>query len=110
MNYLEQETIERVARGAALLDARYPGWEGYLDLGRLDMLNIDLCVAGQVGNGVRNVTRGCVSGWGYIQSQCFDDEMGHAMAGHGFVYTEDHDTWVALIKERFDTGALSDAS
>ena len=29
-------------------------------------------------------------------------------ADHGFLYGEDGDQWVALIKERFDSGLLSD--
>ncbi len=118
-NWFNQESAQRVTRGAALLDAHYPGWEVHVDLGRLDMLDSDLCVAGQVGNGVRCVNGPCLSGWGYVQNQHFTaghdgddpgfalDSDGLTMADFGFVYTEDHQTWVDLIKERFSVGALS---
>ena len=39
---------ERVSRGAALLDQRYPGWFTKIDLAHLDMSTNCLCVLGQV--------------------------------------------------------------
>jgi hypothetical protein len=42
---------ERAERGAALLDARRPGWWREIDLGRLDIIDGCNCVAGQLGNG-----------------------------------------------------------
>jgi hypothetical protein len=47
---------ERVARGAALLDARRPGWWRDIDPGRLDIGSERCCVAGQLG-GYLSVTR-----------------------------------------------------
>jgi hypothetical protein len=42
------EARERVARGAALLDEKQPGWEYEIDPGTLDLANGCLCVLGQV--------------------------------------------------------------
>jgi hypothetical protein len=39
---------ERVARGAALLDEREPGWWQRIDLGRLDIGSTCRCVLGQL--------------------------------------------------------------
>jgi hypothetical protein len=39
---------ERVARGAALLDEREPGWAERIDLGRLDVMSECRCVLGQL--------------------------------------------------------------
>jgi hypothetical protein len=39
---------ERVARGAALLDEREPGWWERIDLGRLDLSSPCRCVLGQL--------------------------------------------------------------
>lgn len=40
-------TEERVARGAALLDERVPGWRERLDVGALDVSSIRNCPVGQ---------------------------------------------------------------
>jgi hypothetical protein len=39
---------ERVARGAALLDEREPGWWKRIDLGKLDLASTCRCVLGQL--------------------------------------------------------------
>lgn len=39
---------ERVARGAALLDAKRPGWDRQVDLAVLDLEDCALCVIGQL--------------------------------------------------------------
>lgn len=38
---------ERVAKGAALMDAKVPGWEKRIDANRLDMASCVDCVLGQ---------------------------------------------------------------
>lgn len=43
---------ERVARGAAWLDEKYPGWFLKIDLGTLDLSRCTQCVLGQVYTGV----------------------------------------------------------
>ena len=40
---------EQVARGAAVLDERVPGWESLVDLDALDLRCVHRCVLGQVG-------------------------------------------------------------
>lgn len=42
---------ERVARGAALLDKRMPGWAARIDLSVLDLANECRCVLGQLWTG-----------------------------------------------------------
>jgi hypothetical protein len=39
---------ERAARGAALLDTRYPGWEQLIDRDTLIMQYCDVCILGQL--------------------------------------------------------------
>jgi len=39
---------ERVARGAALLDEKVPGWAGRISLGELDLSSCTFCVLGQL--------------------------------------------------------------
>lgn len=43
-----QEARERVARGAALLDEKYPGWADRINLERFDLGNACTCVLGQL--------------------------------------------------------------
>ncbi len=38
----------RVARGAALLDEKRPGWDARIDLAGLDLEDCELCVVGQL--------------------------------------------------------------
>jgi hypothetical protein len=46
------DVAERVARGAAWLDQKYPQWYAKIDLGTLDLGNCTQCVLGQVYSGV----------------------------------------------------------
>lgn len=43
-----EKARESVARGAALLDSAKPRWWEQIDLGRLQVMNPDCCVLGQV--------------------------------------------------------------
>ena len=92
-----------VARGAAWLDARSSGWERRVDLGRLDLTDCGECVLGHVFGGYYT---------GLNQAGYDFDPV-----RHGFALPLDTprttwqsltDTWAALIKERFDSGNLSD--
>ncbi len=38
----------RVARGAAMLDDRWPGWRDLIDWDRLDVASVDDCILGQL--------------------------------------------------------------
>jgi len=57
----QMTTIEaraRVARGAVLLDEKFPGWFRAIDIGTLDLTHACLCVIGQVrGNFYRDISR-----------------------------------------------------
>lgn len=46
------EVTDRVARGAAWLDDKYPQWYSKIDLSTLDLSNCTMCVLGQVYTGV----------------------------------------------------------
>ena len=103
------ETVEaRVARGAAWLDSEQPGWERRIDLATLDLQDSCRCVLGQVfgtelhHDGFRwalsNLTVPAVIGLGF-------DEPPFAAPS----WEELDEAWIALLKERFDTGSLSDA-
>lgn len=48
---MAEKTVTRVERGAALLDARRPGWDALIDLGKLDLNNPWRCVLGQTYGG-----------------------------------------------------------
>jgi hypothetical protein len=107
---------ERVTRGAAWLDKVAPGWERKLDLSILDIEDGAACVCGQVfmAEAVHHIN-------GYAYACDFLSASSLAgwpdgptrrgvMASHGFLFSEDGDAWVALVKERFETGALSDTA
>jgi len=58
----------RVSAGATLLDKRFPGWYKHINLQRLDILNCDRCILGQLyGNysyGKQEIGLGIMSsGW-----------------------------------------------
>lgn len=45
---MSTDTIEtRVARGAALMDAKRPGWDGRIDIKNLDLVSPCGCILGQ---------------------------------------------------------------
>lgn len=46
-----QLAAARVARGAALLDEKRPGWAGEIDVGKLDVAECRRCMLGQLFNG-----------------------------------------------------------
>ena len=91
-------SAQRVAKGAAYLDRNYPGWERKVDVAILDITETDRCICGQV-----------ISpeyGWAEVRMDVI--QWGETAADYGFALPSDGDTWVSLIKERFNTGNLSD--
>lgn len=102
---------ERVARGAALLDGKFPQWEGSLDLDKLDIKRTDSCVLGQLYGGyyggVRELglydfseTAATEHGfWGAVSPYEFQDKIEAE-------YTSLLVAWVAVIKERIAMRAL----
>lgn len=97
----------RVARGAAWLDKNEPGWEGRIDLAKLNLANGCRCVLGQL-KGDFTIALGILFGETWDPA----GETRWAVA-HGFVTEEDNEyplldeAWISLIKERHDTGNLS---
>ena len=71
----EQELRERVARGAALLDERRPGWHREIIPDQLDMISCEDCIIGQLFNGfnIRQL-------WPHVDVQDLNDRS----ALHGF--------------------------
>jgi hypothetical protein len=76
---------ERVERGAALLDAKRPGWWRDIGLGRLDIKSSCDCIAGQLGDYARTV-----EALGLYE---YDAE-----AAHGFEAEESQDEYPALTE------------
>jgi len=98
---------ERVAAGAAWLDERKPGWERKIDLAALQIKLPCRCVLGQVFAGGREWGR---NGWGYARREW--PEANPAALGFAAVdadYPALDEAWITLLKERFSSGALSDA-
>lgn len=112
------DTFEaRVARGAAWLDEVQPGWERRIDLSKLELRSACRCVLGQL--------------YGTFSESAFFYRHGDytyewsESIPFGFILPLEKDTdgveywsdaeyprldeaWISLIKERFDTGTLSD--
>lgn len=117
---------EQVARGAAWLDQVYPGWERRIDLSSLDLASGCLCILGQVVDKADTCllnhmpdTRTSMNGFEVVArntSRLFLTEHGFDLRGPnsraGWAPVSQwkalQDTWVNLIKERFDSGLLSD--
>ena len=109
--------IRRVAAGAEWLDTVAPGWERKLDLGTLDLKSTTQCVCGQLFMTpvvemlrLEDSQAKFGSGYGfvlYFAWKADPDNFGAWIASHGFG-TGTGDAWVALVKDRFDTGLLSD--
>lgn len=102
---------ERAANGAALLDRKFPGWERRVDLGRLDMSSgVPLSDTSGGACIVCQVT-GCIFDHGVdVLDLDYDGELyrlGFLAPDGG--YPELDEAWVQLLKERWATGALSDA-
>lgn len=90
----------RVARGAAWLDEVMPGWERKLDLGILDIATCSRCIVGQIE--IRAPSPSCG-----LEDVGLDTAGSHQSAAGRFEGRLLTDAWVALVKERFNTGNLS---
>lgn len=98
-----ESRISNVARGAAWLDENFPGWERRVDLSILDISDPALCICGQVVPQEMIDASKQFTGFGAVTAS----DSGSSV--FGFAGASHDDYWVSLIKERFDTGALSDA-
>ena len=111
---------KRVAKGASLLDRKMPGWERQVDLASLEIASCCRCMLGQL----------------YEQFELGDERLfdkesrqrvtvnGTPAYRHGFDATSDKkiddrplspqyadldEACISLVKERFDSGILSDS-
>ena len=103
---------ERVAKGAAILDAKKPGWERQIDIASLQLADSCHCVLGQLYGHYFD---------GLDAIKLLHDPAlipGTSGAGAGFntyphegmtVFADLDEAWISLVKERFDTGAFSDS-
>lgn len=101
---ITSESVTRVMTGVEWLDQVHPGWERKIDVSTLDITDACSCVIGQVTgtwDSFRVVVR---SVFGEVGSTDWHNWIGQ----HGFSFAEDTETWLLLIKSRFDTGILSD--
>lgn len=97
-----------VAAGAAWLDASFPGWERKVDVALLNIESATECICGQVvplGSLGMNGPTGWDEAEGWI---CKVTNNGLSDVHLGFCHSNDQDAWVHLLKERFDSGLLSD--
>jgi hypothetical protein len=85
---------ERVARGAALLDEREPGWWQRIDLSKLDIKSCEDCIAAQLGKG------DYLDGLHAIGVTCYEDEDGCGFDGAGDEYESLAEEWRLAIEER----------
>lgn len=111
------DTVEaRVARGAAWLDEHEPGWERRIDLALLALKDSCRCVLGQVFVDDAASWSWYEDGFDYAVTHMtidavsagFDIRKGLTKAEQARLYAELDEVWISLIKERFDTGNLSD--
>lgn len=124
---------EAVARGAEWLDKVNPGWERKIDLSNLKLADGCRCIIGQVvsasylgeldeENNITGMFRYAVSPYIALFASfkpdrpAVPDEFDMFTIEHGFFTAYDssydfHDldeAWIALIKQRFELGILSD--
>lgn len=84
------------------MDKNHPGWERRVDTSILDISDPDSCICGQV----FSFTAVCKD---FHVNHDSDESSSEAIGEHGFLYPEDGDAWVDLLKMRFDHGVLSDS-
>ena len=88
-----EESCRHVVAGAAWLDENEPGWERRVDTSLLNIDDPAQCICGQI---LKN-------GWSGVNTYSSEWKQ-----NHGFLDGPDGDQWITLIKERFDSGILSD--
>jgi hypothetical protein len=119
------DAIEKVTRGAEWLDKHFPGWEREIDLNTLDLNDCTACICGQslrkfVVDSINEPNRwgkifsgydlAIAAAFGYQENIWVNRDVALDWTiDHGF-YPQPHveETWRELIKERFDSGNLSD--
>lgn len=96
---------QRVARGAALLDLRKPGWEHRVVIPNLEMHSAHFCILGQ-NYGI--YTQGRIRLFGETADQIMEEQQSidHGFQSDGWVgYNALHEQWVMQIMARRDDNA-----
>jgi len=100
---------EQIAKGAALLDEKWPGWENVISLDTLDIGSSCDCIIGQLypGQEFPAVTYNVFPIGDLMSRVCKMREYGFATDCHGLNYVERDlmyadltDEWVECINER----------
>lgn len=109
---MSREADRRVARGAALLDAKMPGWASRIDLNVLDLTSDYACVLGQLFSEPQLLDGVCRAD--YFLGTTVLGLRSHGQAEqHGFdtpwdnaepTYPQLDAAWIKLIKARHDAG------
>jgi hypothetical protein len=86
------EAVDNVARGAALLDKKYPGWDRRIDMNALDMSNECACVLGQLEGPY----------WSAIERMWPDGAWRGRAASHGFNLAYDINDSIDSLPSQFD--------
>lgn len=100
----------QVALGMEWLSSVHPGWERRIDLAKLDMADGCACILGQLAD--QGDDDNCVSGYDAVCRVASFSVGGDLMqvvawsGDHGFLAPDRY--WIDAIKERFDSGLLSD--
>jgi hypothetical protein len=100
------ETALAVARGAALLDEKMPGWETRIDLTQLNLADSCRCVLGQLFER-GDMTSGFLYGMrelGWISGIEHGFDRNSDSLNPGPSYEALDEAWIALIKQRHDDG------
>jgi hypothetical protein len=104
------EARERVARGAALLDEKRPGWSGRINTGPLELACPTLCILGQL-YGHFNLGRDTLFPGEDYRATC-DDDLGPYLYGFDLTWQEYdkfgqaaafkplQDAWIEAIADR----------
>ena len=96
---------ECVTQAAEWLDNHHPGWERKIDLSTLDILDPCNCILGQTLKGLVGCIPGYTIGMDQIINKGGDHYPNFVVA---FVSARCEPIWAELIKERFNSGILSD--
>jgi len=101
---LDPTPEQRVARGVALLDERVPDWRERIDIGRLDMLDGNACIVGQIQHSLDPEDW---SPWHHGLERLLLEENSSEPHDHGFI-TEQNDAPFDHWADRDATVALRD--
>ena len=100
--FLQQQPIDAVKRGAALLDRVSPGWYRRVNVDTLSMVDMEFCIAGQA-FGLNDGNYGVASRYRDVMKGLDLNEDGEVL--HGFSSKQSHwvlleHLWNAEIEER----------